>query len=163
MGIPVFYCITFLRKIKEFFSTKSHFFEKNFYPAHRRGQYKRQMPDRHSPELRYRTEKGRKHAEIEDRAAAGTCGGITAHHAGGAVQDKRRPGGGQGESVQQVKQTGKAGQDAPERTEQVIENSRGNSQQNGPGKQKHLLWNHNAHGQPNRRLKNPPRSGAASS
>ncbi len=104
-----------------------------------------------------------KRAEEKHRAADGAKHHKSPQLAIGTAEKKQEHGASNGQAVQGVQQPCEPGEPQAKGTQQVVQQSGGQPQQNGLDKHQQLLGDLDPHRYPNKRLKNPPRPDAWSS
>ena len=101
-------------------------------------------------EEQYRAAHGAQHHEAPQLPAA-------------TLHEKGESGGACRQTINHIQRGGQAGQPQPEGAQQIVQRTQSQTQQNGLAENQQLLRDLVPHGQPNSRLKKPPRLRPSSS
>ena len=159
-----YYCIAFPRKIKEIFSAEHYFFAKIFGPVEGQGHQMQKKGHRIHPKIPQGTQQRGQQAKKQHRPSQGAQHHIPPQQAVRPAEGEEKQPGAHGQAVQGVPQGGGAGQPQPERAQQVVQQSRRQTQQHRLAEQGQLPGDLDLHGPyPNSRRRKPPCSRPPSS
>ena len=102
-------------------------------------------------------------AEKQHRAAHGAQHHKAPQFSAAPLHEKGEGGGACRQTINHIQQGGQTGQPQPEGAQQIVERPQGQAQQDGLAEDQQLLRDLVPHGQPNSRLKKPPRLRPSSS
>lgn len=139
------------------------FFAKIFQPKQRKRQQICQVGQGIRPKGPHRTQHPGERAEKQHRAAHRAQYREAAQFSISPPQEEEERGSPHSQAIGRVQRGGKTGRAQAKGTQQVIQYSSGQAQQDGLSEHQQLLGDLIPHTYPNRRLKKPPRDGPSSS
>lgn len=135
----------------------ANFFAEIFRPEERKRQQMHQVVQCIYPKRPDRPKKCGTRAEEQHRATDGAQHHEAPQLSLGPEQEKSEHRASDDQAVQSVQKARQPGEPQPKGAQQVIQQPGGQPQQDGLTEYQQLLGDLNPHGQPKRRLKNPPR------